>query len=211
FRRVLFRSIQVRHEEVGALAASSYAKLTNRLGVCMSIAGPGAIHLLNGLYDAQKDGAPVLAIIGQVSSDAVGTNAFQEVNLQTLFQDVAVFTEQAESSEQLPDLLNMAIRAAYAESGVSVLIVPDDLFAEKHKKQPKLTASGFVKPKVEPDEMMYTHAVELIQHAKKPIILAGRGVKQAKGELPAFAERMQAPIVFSLLGKGILPDYHPFN
>ncbi|HIS29100.1 MAG TPA: pyruvate oxidase [Candidatus Avamphibacillus intestinigallinarum] len=203
--------IQVRHEEVGALAASSYAKLTNRLGVCMSIAGPGAIHLLNGLYDAQKDGAPVLAIIGQVSSDAVGTNAFQEVNLQTLFQDVAVFTEQAESSEQLPDLLNMAIRAAYAESGVSVLIVPDDLFAEKHKKQPKLTSGGFVKPQVEPDEMMYTHAVELIQHAKKPIILAGRGVKQAKGELLAFAERMQAPIVFSLLGKGILPDYHPFN
>src|SRR5699024_10308865 len=94
---------QVRHEEVGALAASSYAKLTNRLGVCMSLAGPGAIHLLNGLYDAQKDGAPVLAIIGQVSSDAVGTNAFQEVNLQTLFQDVAVFTEQAESSKQLPD------------------------------------------------------------------------------------------------------------
>jgi len=203
--------IQVRHEEVGALAASSYAKLTDKLGVCMSIAGPGAIHLLNGLYDAKKDGAPVLAIIGQVSSEAVGTNAFQEINLQTLFQDVAVFTEQAESSEQLPDLLNMAIRTAYTESGVSVLIVPDDLFAEKHKKQPELTSSGFVKPHVEPSEMVYTNAVDLLKEAKKPVILAGRGTKNAKKELLAFAERMQAPIVFSLLGKGILPDYHPLN
>src|SRR5690625_2054486 len=97
--------IQIRHEEVGALAASAYAKLTGKLGVCSSIAGPGAVHLLNGLYDAKQDGAPVLAIVGQVSSNMVGTNAFQELNLEHIFEDVAVFNERAESAEQLPDLL----------------------------------------------------------------------------------------------------------
>lgn len=203
--------IQIRHEETGALAASAYAKLTGKLGCCMSIAGPGAIHLLNGLYDAKKDGAPVLAIVGQVSSKLIGTDTFQEVNLQQLFEDVAVFNEQAESAEQLPDLMNMAIRAAYSESGVAVLIVPDDLFAVTQKEEPKLTSAGYVKPLVEPDADSYRKATTLLNDAKKPIILAGRGTKHARHELLTFAERIQAPIVLSLLGNGVVPDYHPMN
>lgn len=203
--------IQVRHEEVGALAASAYGKLTGKLGVCMSIAGPGAIHLLNGLYDAKEDGSPVLAIVGQVSSKKVGTGTFQEVNLDRIFQDVAVYCQQAESSEQLPDMLNIAIKKAYSESGVSVLIVPDDLFAEKQKVAPGLTSPVYSRPEVMPNDQSLAQAVQMINNAKKPIILAGRGAKGAKDELIAFAERIKSPVVLSLLGKGLIPDYHHLN
>ncbi|MGY0692233.1 pyruvate oxidase [Virgibacillus sp. FSP13] len=203
--------IQIRHEEVGALAASAYAKLTGKLGVCLSIAGPGAIHLLNGLYDAKQDGAPVLALVGQVSSTKVGTGTFQEVNLERIFDDVAVFNEQAESAEQLPDLLNMAIRTAYANSGVSVLIVPDDLFAVKQKYDQPITAPTYSKPAIIPDRAAIANAVKLLNNAKKPVILAGKGTRDARHELIAFAQQIQAPIVLSLLGKGTIPDYHELN
>ncbi|MFC4556954.1 pyruvate oxidase [Virgibacillus kekensis] len=204
--------IQIRHEEVGALAASSYAKLTGKIGVCMSIAGPGAIHTLNGLYDANKDGVPVLAIVGQVSSTMVGTNAFQEVNLEQLFEDVAVFNERAQTAEQLPDLLNLAIRSAYTQKGVSVLIVPDDLFAEQQEVgKERLTAPGYSMPQIMPDEDSMSEAAELLRNAKKPVILAGRGAKSASRELIDFAETIKAPVVVSLLGKGIIPDYHELN
>src|SRR5699024_4937529 len=119
--------IQVRHEEVGALAASSFAKLTGKLGVCLSIAGPGGIHLLNGLYDAKKDGVPVLAIVGQVPTDLVGTDAHQEINLERMFNGVAVYNNRVEKATHLPDMLNTAIREAYTQKGVSVLTVSDDL------------------------------------------------------------------------------------
>ncbi|WP_188454544.1 pyruvate oxidase [Virgibacillus oceani] len=203
--------IQIRHEEVGALAASSYAKLTGNLGVCLSIAGPGAVHLLNGLYDAKEDEVPVLAIVGQVTSANVGTNAFQEINLEKLLEEVSVFNRRAESAEQLPDMLNMAIRTAYAEKGVAVLIVPDDLFAVKQNYNKKLTAQGFTKPTKIPDQESIQKAVQLLNQAKKPVILAGRGAKDARSELIEFAEQIKAPVVLSLLGKGILPDYHELN
>lgn len=107
--------IQVRHEEAGALAAAAYAKLTGKLGVCMAIAGPGAIHLLNGLYDAKLDQAPVLAISGQVETDLLGTDFFQEVNLERMFDDVAVYNQRIMSAEQLPAVVNQAIRMAYTK------------------------------------------------------------------------------------------------
>lgn len=203
--------VQIRHEEVGALTASSYAKLTGKLGVCLSIAGPGAVHLLNGLYDAKQDGAPVLALVGQVQSTKVGTDAFQEINLSRLFDDVAVFNEQAVSAEQLPDLLNKAIRTAYAKNGVSVLIVPDDLFTVKQKYQETLTAPIMGQSRIIPEQTAVTNAAQLINNAKKPVILAGRGARHAQKELVDFAESIQAPVVLSLLGKGIIPDYHELN
>ncbi|WP_077325901.1 pyruvate oxidase [Virgibacillus siamensis] len=205
------RFIQVRHEEVGALSASAYAKLTGKIGACLSITGPGAIHLLNGLYDAKQDGAPVLAIVGQVTSSMVGTDAFQEVNLERVFDDVAVFNRRAESAKQLPDLLNKAIRSAYTENGVSVLIVPDDLFAVKHKKDEFITAPTYIKPQYEPDQESVLETVDLINQAEKPIILAGRGARESRKELIDFAEKIKAPIVLSLLGKGTIPDYHELN
>lgn len=203
--------IQIRHEEVGAMAASSFAKLTGKLGVCLSIAGPGAIHLLNGLYDAKQDGAPVLAIVGQVTSDKVGTGAFQEINLERLFDDVAVFNEQAASADQLPDLLNKAIRTAYAASGVAVLVIPDDLIAVKQKNLNKETAPLFSQPKMLPEQSALTNAIQLLNKAEKPVILAGRGAKHAREELVTFADSIQSPIVLSLLGKGTIPDYHELN
>ncbi|MEN1967031.1 pyruvate oxidase [Lentibacillus sp. N15] len=203
--------IQIRHEEVGALAASAYAKLTGKLGVCLSIAGPGAVHLLNGLYDAKQDGAPVLAIVGQVKSNQVGTDAFQEINLERLFDDVAVFNEQAESAEQLPDLVNMAIRTAYVKNGVSVLIIPDDLAAVKQKHSQPITAPVLVQPAIIPEQRVITNAAQLINEAKKPVILAGRGAAHSREELATFAETIQAPVVLSLLGKGTIPDYHELN
>lgn len=203
--------LQIRHEETGALAASAYAKLTGKIGACLSIAGPGAIHLLNGLYDAKEDGVPVLAIVGQVSSNAVGTDAFQEINLERLFDDVAVFNQAAVSAEQLPDLFNMAVRAAYAKKGPAVIIVPDDLFAEMKKSEPSLTAVGYNQPMIMPEETTISAALELINNAEKPVILAGKGCVKSGNELVEFADKIKAPIVLSLLGKGIIPDYHELN
>ncbi|UOQ93022.1 pyruvate oxidase [Halobacillus shinanisalinarum] len=201
---------QVRHEETGALAAASYAKLTGKLGVCLSIAGPGGIHLLNGLYDAKGDKVPVLAIVGQVSSEEVGTGAFQEVNLERLFDDVAVFNKRAESESQLPDLLNQAIREAYTKKGVSVLVVPDDLFAAKQKDDEKLTADSYYKPTIMPQDEHLNEARQWIEKAENPVILAGKGTVDAKNELIDFAEKVKAPIVLSLLAKGVIPDNHPY-
>ena len=209
-RQEEMKFIQVRHEETGALAAAAYGKLTGRLGVCLSIAGPGAIHLLNGLYDAREDHAPVLAIVGQVRSEEVGTDAFQEINLERMFDDVAVFNKRAETEAQLPDLLNQAISEAYANKGVSVLIVPDDLFAKKQKQQTRLTADSYYKPSMMPAEVHMNEARQLIENAEKPVILAGKGTVDAQNELLAFAEKMEAPIVLSLLAKGVIPDHHPY-
>ncbi|WP_240376703.1 pyruvate oxidase [Bacillus piscicola] len=202
--------IQVRHEETGALAASAYAKLTGKLGVCSSIAGPGAVHLLNGLYDAKADHAPVLAIVGQVHSDQVGTSAFQEVNLEQMFEDVAVFNKRAETEAQLPDMLNQAIREAYAHKGVSVLIVPDDLFAKKQKEFDRLTANHYYQPEIVSKESHIAKAKTLMEQAEKPVILAGKGTAHAREELLTFAKTIGAPIVLSLLAKGVIPDNHPY-
>ncbi|WP_406946129.1 pyruvate oxidase [Halobacillus sp. SY10] len=202
--------IQVRHEETGALSAAAYAKLTGKLGVTAAIAGPGAVHLLNGLYDAKADSAPVLAIVGQVHSEEVGTGAFQEINLERMFDDVAVFNRRAETEAQLPDLLDQAIKEAYAHKGVSVLIVPDDLFAAKQTDEVRLTSGDYYRPEIFPSQNQLNEARERIEKAEKPIILAGQGTRNAPNELIDFAESIKAPIILSLLAKGVIPDNHPY-
>ena len=117
----------VRHEEVAAFAAGAQAQLTGRLGVCMGTVGPGAIHLLNGLYDAKKSHAPVLAIIGQVPREDIGSDFFQEVDNDVLFADVSVFSATVTSPDQLPALIEQAGNAALAECGVAVLTLPGDV------------------------------------------------------------------------------------
>src|SRR6476661_8710564 len=119
--------IGVRHEEAGAFAAAAQAQLTGRLGVCMGTVGPGSVHLLNGLYDAKKSHAPVLAICGQVPLAEVGTDFFQEVDNNRLFSDVAVFAETVTSAEQMPQLLERAVNAALGGRGVAVLTLPGDV------------------------------------------------------------------------------------
>ncbi|WKA53080.1 pyruvate oxidase [Planococcus shixiaomingii] len=205
------RFIQIRHEETGALAAAAYAKLTGRIGVCMSIAGPGAVHLQNGLYDAKKDKVPVLAIVGQVESTKVGTDNFQELKLESMFEDAAVYNRRVQAADQLPDMLNQAIRTAYAENGPAVLIVSDDLFSVKIKRDEPLSSSVYAVPKIRPADEDIAAAVKLIDAAKKPVVLAGKGAKGAVEDLLAFVEKIKAPLIASFPSKGTIPDGHPHN
>ncbi|WP_408007449.1 pyruvate oxidase [Pseudalkalibacillus sp. A8] len=203
--------IQIRHEEVGALAAASYSKLTGKIGVCLSIGGPGAIHLLNGLYDAKADNAPVLVLAGQVPTDKVGHDAFQEVDLEKMFENVSVFSQRVSSPESFPSLLDQAIRKAYAEKGVSVLVIPDDIPMEKIEGYtPSLTETNSVSKHI-PSAEDLDAGLKYIKEAKKPVILAGTGTKSAREELVRFAEKIAAPIIFTLPAKGTLPDKHPYN
>ncbi|MBX9987760.1 MULTISPECIES: pyruvate oxidase [Priestia] len=203
--------IQVRHEEVGALAASSYAKITGKIGVCLSIGGPGAIHLLNGLYDAKADGAPVLVLAGQVPRAKLGNESFQEVNLERVFDDVSVFNHRVDSPESFPHLLQQAIRTAYAKKGVAVLVIPDDIPSSTIKIDEKTPVANVSKNISHSDPEDVAKALLAIKYAKKPVILAGTGAKHAKLELAQFAEKIAAPIIFTLPGKGILPDHNPYN
>ncbi len=210
-RKVDIRFIQIRHEETGALAASAYSKLTGRIGVCLSIAGPGAIHLQNGLYDAKKDKTPVLAIVGQVASSSVGTDTFQELKLESMFEDVSVYNRRVQNAEQLPDMLNQAVRAAYAEKGPAVLVVSDDLFSTKIKREQQMTSPEYSAPNIRAAEEDLNEALKQLQAAKKPVILAGKGAQHASGEVLAFAEKLQAPLIATLPAKGLIPDDHPNN
>lgn len=205
------RFIQIRHEETGALAASAFSKLTGQIGVCMSIAGPGAVHLQNGLYDAKKDKTPVLAIVGQVSHTKVGTDTFQELKLETMFEEVAVYNRQVQNADQLPDMLNQAIRTAYAEKGPAVLIVSDELFSTKIKREKALTSAAYSTPQIVPSAKELAKAAKLLEAAERPIILAGKGAKGAGNELLALSEKIKAPIILALPAKGIIPDSHPNN
>lgn len=202
--------IQVRHEEVAALAAAAESKLTGKPSVCLSIGGPGAIHLLNGMYDAKADGAPMVVITGQVSHKLLGTDNFQEVNLERLFDDVAVFNRRVTSGSQMRPLLEQAFREALVHKGVAVLTVPDDIFEEKVEKK-KLRSSVFSPPILFPEQDTLNQAVALINQAEKPVILAGKGALSAQAELVEFAEKISAPVIMTLRGKGLLPDVHPLN
>jgi pyruvate oxidase len=201
--------IQVRHEEAGALAAASYAKLTGKLGVCMAIAGPGAIHLLNGLYDAKLDHAPVLAIAGQVETDLLGTDFFQEVKLDRLFDDVAVYNQTVMSAEQMPVVVNQAIRTAYAKKGVSVLTIPDDVPKFEVEREARYTNQIVSRSKSLPRKEDLHEAVRILQGSHKKIILAGKGAEGTRDVLLEFADRIAAPIALTLPGKGVIPDEHP--
>lgn len=200
---------QVRHEEVASLAAAAYAKLTGKIGVCLAIGGPGAIHLLNGMYDAKMDHVPMLVLVGHIPSKLTGTDYFQEVNTVDLFKDVAVYNKEITSAESFPAVVNQAIRTAYQERGVAVLSIPDDIpLGEISENVPQMSTVFETKtPGLIENDL--SEAVALINNASNPVILAGVGAKGAKKELKAFAERISAPVAVTLPGKGALPDEHP--
>jgi pyruvate oxidase len=205
------RFIQVRHEEAGALAAAAYAKLTGKLGVCLSIAGPGAIHLLNGLYDAKMDHAPVLAIAGQVNTHALGLDYFQEVNLDRLFDDVAVYNQTIVSPGQIPAVVNQAIRTAYAKKGVAVLTIPGNVPDMELEKDSWHTLPRVDMGQIQPlSKDIEAACAALMQEEKHIVILAGKGARGAREELLALAEKLGAPIVLTLPAKGVIPDEHPY-
>lgn len=204
-----FEWLHVRHEEAGAFAASAQAKLTGKLAVCAGTVGPGAIHLLNGLYDAKKDSAPVLAITGQVPRSEVGSDYHQEVNLDALFSDVCVFNQTLNSVDQLPRLIQQAVETALSRRGVAHLSIPADLGAasveQPNELMPITRNIGESTPSL--DEVR--RAAELLDNAKSVAILCGCGCRDATTELLTLAERLQAPIVHALRGKDLVAYDHP--
>jgi pyruvate dehydrogenase (quinone) len=211
------RFIQVRHEEAAAFMACAYAKYTGRLGCCLATSGPGGIHLLNGLYDAKLDQAPVLAITGQTYSDLKGSNFQQEINMTLLFQDVSVYNQEVINPNQIAMLADGACRHALNHRGVAHITFPVD-YQEKeptgkgtmHKVEGH-TTSRWSPPVAVPPEEELKIAAFLLNEAKKPVILVGQGALGAGDEVIEIADKLGAPIVKALLGKAVVPDEHPLT
>lgn len=212
------RFIQVRHEESAAFMACAYAKYTGRLGCCLATSGPGGIHLLNGLYDAKSDQAPVIAITGQTYSDLKGSHYQQEVNMTLLFEDVAVYNQEVINPNQVEMLVGEACRHALNNRGVAHITFPVD-YQEKevdgkvsmHKKGAKGgTTSEWMRPRPLPPASEIANAAEILNAAQKPVILVGQGALGARDEVISVAEMLGAPIVKALLGKAVVPDDHPY-
>lgn len=200
------RFIQVRHEETAAMAASASAKLGGKIGVCFGCAGPGVTHLLNGLYDAKMDRAPVLAFIGQLASTAMNGDTFQEMNAAGLFADVSVCSRTAMTPESLPRVVDEAVRQAYAHKGVATVILPADFEVADIPDCDASTAGSRRASLPPPDDKDLEAAVRLMEKAERPVLFAGRGAAGAGGELLALSEHYSMPVVLSALAKGIIPD-----
>lgn len=212
------RFIHVRHEESAAFMACAYAKFTGRLGVCVATSGPGGIHLLNGLYDAKMDGAPVLAITGLPYHDLIGTYTQQDVALDRLFQDVAVYSERVMGATHMEPLVDLAVRSALGSRGVAHLTVPVDIQTQELSKRNASmrnplhhTSAIYVRSARIADQVDLEHAADILNRGEKIAILAGAGALHATDELEQLAEMLGAPIVKALLGKCAVPDNSPYT
>jgi pyruvate dehydrogenase (quinone) len=208
--------IQARHEEMAAFEAVGYAKFTGKFGVCMATSGPGAIHLLNGLYDAKLDHVPVVAIVGQTSRSAMGGSYQQEVDLLSLFKDVASeYVQMVTVPEQLPGVLDRAIRVALAERAPTALIIPSDVQELEYSAPPhefKMVPSslGIEWPTTVPHNAALARAADILNAGSKVAILAGQGARAAQAELQQVAEILGAGVAKPLLGKDVLSDELPY-
>jgi thiamine pyrophosphate-dependent acetolactate synthase large subunit-like protein len=210
--------VSVRHEEAAAFAAVGYAKMSGRLGVCLATAGPGAIHLLNGLYDAKLDRVPVLAITGTQAHDLLGTFYQQDVDSDTLFADVAEHSVAITGPAQVRAALDATIRLALAGPGVGHVSIasdtqqlPVDSDSPSHMSQPGHTSSAWTQPLVVPLPEDLERAAGILAKGRRVAILAGAGARGASAELEAIADRLGAPIAKALLGKDVVPDDSPFT
>ncbi|MQS75706.1 pyruvate oxidase [Companilactobacillus halodurans] len=202
--------IQVRHEEVGALAASADAKFTGKIGVAFGSAGPGATHLFNGLYDAKMDHVPLLALVGQVPQENMNTNYFQEMDEGPMFSNVAVYNRTVTTAEQIPYVINQAIREAYKQSGVAVVILPENLTTDEidyvPTKTPKVVKNNFTQT-INPEDV--ENSLKMIKEAKHPLIYAGRGLLGAKDVLTKFSEQFNIPVMNTVPATGVISTDHP--
>lgn len=208
--------IQIRHEEAAAFMACGYAKFTGKLGVCLATSGPGGIHLLNGLYDAKLDGQPVLAITGLPYHDLINTQTQQDVDLDKLFEDVTVYNARIMGPAHVRTTAELACRTALAYRGVSHLTMPVDMQsmpvsrAERSKRNVPGHAGNLMAEGAHiATEKELNAAADILNAGQKVAILAGRGAINARDEVIEVAERLNAPIVKPLLGKGVVPDDHP--
>src|SRR6056297_3099857 len=212
------RFIQTRHEEMAAFMACAHAKFTGEVGVCLATSGPGAIHLLNGLYDAKLDHQPVVAIIGQQDRAALGGSYQQEVDLLSLFKDVAHnFVHYSQSPTQMRHLIDRAFRIAKAKRCVTAIILPDDVGEEPAVEQPPhehgtvQSGLGYApEPRIVPAEEDLRRAAAILNEAKRPALMIGAGALGAGAEVRAVAETLGAGVCKALLGKAALPDDLPY-
>jgi pyruvate dehydrogenase (quinone) len=208
--------IQARHEEMAAFMACGHAKFTGEVGVCMATSGPGAIHLLNGLYDAKLDHAPVVAIVGQQKRISLGAEYQQEVDLQVLFADVSEFVQVCMEPAQARHLVDRAVRIALDRHEVCTLIVPNDVQEEKAVESPPrehgavYSSIGYARPRVVPREPELERAAQILNEGEKVAILIGQGAAGAADEVVEAAELLGAGVAKALLGKAVLPDDLPF-
>src|SRR5438270_1395957 len=204
-RKDRIRFIQVRHEEAAAFMACAYGKYARRLGCCLATSGPGGIHLLNGLYDAKLDQSPVLAITGQTFSDLKGSNFQQEVNMLRLFDDVAVYNEEVINPLQVDLLANQACRHALNNRGVAHITFPVDYQEKEFDGERTMhniegsTGDHWRPTRVVPPEDALRAAAEVLNAAKKPVMLVGQGALGATDEVIEIAEKLGSPIVKALL------------
>lgn len=199
----------VRHEEVAAFAVSAQAQFTGNLGVCMGTVGPGAIHLLNGLYDAAKSHAPVLAIVGQVPREEMGSDFFQEVDNDALFADVSVFNRTVTDASQMPELLEQAVNAALTERGVAVLSIPGDV--GQLDMAPR--SLRFVRP---PAPAPIAHQdvdtiAEVLNSSRAVTLLVGMGARDARDQVVQLADTLAAPMVVTIKAKAPFDDDNPYE
>jgi pyruvate dehydrogenase (quinone) len=211
-----FQYIQVRHEEMAAFMASGHAKFTGEVGLCYATSGPGAIHLLTGLYDAKMDHVPVVAIVGQQARTAIGAHYQQEVDLQSLFKDVAGdFVATASVPSQLRHLIDRAVRIASTKRTVTCVIIPNDLQELAYEDPPVVhgtthTGIGYAGPAQLPNMDLLRQGAAVLNAGKKVAILVGAGALGATDEVIAVAEKLQAGVAKALLGKAVLPDDLPW-
>src|SRR5438105_2967594 len=192
--------IQSRHEEMAAFMACGHAKFTGKVGVCMATSGPGAIHLLNGLYDAKLDHVPVVALIGQQKRTSLGAAYQQEVDLQVLFKDVSEFVQVCMEPAQARHLVDRAVRIALDRKGVSTLIFPNDVQEEKAVESPPrvhgsvYSSVGYMRPRVLPQDDQLAYAAEILNKGEKVAILIGQGAAGAADEVTETAELLGAGV-----------------
>jgi pyruvate dehydrogenase (quinone) len=217
-RQDKIRFIQVRHEEAAAFNACAYAKWTGRLGVCIATSGPGGIHLLNGLYDAKLDGQPVLAITGLQFHDLLHTFTQQDVELDKLFENVCVYNARIMGPTHVENVVELACRTALSYRGVAHVTVPVDMQSQTIKADkrsernvPSHVSEVMARSAQLPSDELLARAAEILNSGKKTAILAGRGALDASAELLAIAERLAAPVIKPLLGKGAIPDDSPYS
>ncbi|MCE0767516.1 thiamine pyrophosphate-dependent enzyme [Pseudonocardia kujensis] len=205
------RYVGIRHEGAAAFAASAYGKLTGRPAACLAIAGPGSTNLLTGLYDAKLDGAPVVAISGQVPSSVLGRGAFQDLDLSAAFRDVAVSTVTVHAGSDHAELAATAVKHAVDGRGVAHLVLPDEVQDLPAGAPAGIPAGRCADAAVGPPEAALAAAVDRLAAARRPVIIAGQGARGAAADLQALAERLGAPVLTTFRAKGLVPDTHPLG
>jgi thiamine pyrophosphate-dependent enzyme len=201
--------VGIRHEGAAAFAASAYGKLTGRPAACLAIAGPGSTNLLTGLYDAKLDGAPVVAISGQVPSNVLGRGAFQDLDLSAVFGDVAVSSTSVHGGSDHGELAALAVKHAVDHRGVAHLVLPDEVQTMPSDAAAVVPDGRRADRRARPAESAVGTAATLVRDARRPVIIAGHGARGAEDELRALAERLAAPVLTTFKAKGLVPDTHP--